>query len=284
MFFEPMRHSGVDCRDGGLKENNPLQIAVNESKKLWGEKAHYDLILSVGSGQADIPQSRPTSKFVIPSWLSDLLTTLLSTMNGEDAWLRYKDAQPQRVLERSSRLNVRFPGTKEPALDALEQIDSMESTARAYDKFHERVSNTPFSPISGITKTGMLETLADRLRASLYYLQVKSISQLDEVYIIKGWIRCQIDPSDGSFHRLLKQTSGFKVKKTFYSAAGVPRLSGSPPMNLEVEFTHQSPDEPIRIDVDFGKSHMVTISGFPMKIKVISSCLSTLLYHYLQLY
>jgi hypothetical protein len=56
--------------------------------------------------------------------------------------------------------------------------------------------------------------------------------------------------------RLLKQTSGFKVKKTFYSAAGIPRLSGAPPMNLEVEFTHLSPDEPIRIDVDFGKLHI----------------------------
>ena len=164
------------------------------------------------------------------------------------------------------RLNVRFPGTQEPALDAFEQMDSMESTARAYNKFHGRASNTPISPVSGIKETGMLETLADRLRASLHYLQVKSISRLDEVYIIRGWIRCRIEPSNKGSHRFLKQTSGFKVKKTFYSAAGVRRLSGSPPMSLEVEFTHYSPDEPIRINVDFGKSHMVTTSGFPIKI------------------
>ncbi|KAI3318588.1 ankyrin [Xylariaceae sp. AK1471] len=227
MFFELMRHSGVDCRDGGLKENNPLHIAVNESKN---------------SG-ADIPQSRPTSKFII-----------------HRGYLTFS--------QNSSHLNLRFPGTGEPALDAFEQIDSIESTARAYNKFHERVSNTPFSPISGITKSGMLRHLPIGLE------QACTI--------------CKIDPSDRGFDKLLKQTSEFKVKKTFYSAAlkaqyefhlnrpqlalaaaGVPRFSESPAMNLEVEFTHQSPGEPTRIDGDFEKSHMGTISGFPMEIKTL---------------
>ncbi|KAH8771186.1 hypothetical protein F5882DRAFT_381743 [Hyaloscypha sp. PMI_1271] len=206
MFFELMQHSGVDCQDGGLKDNNPVQISVNEPKKLWGEKAHYDLILSYHERRRCVAPIRGCTTSACPRTLP--------------------------------RLNVRFPGTQEPALDAFEQMDSMESTARAYNKFHGRASNTPISPVSGIKETGMLETLADRLRASLHYLQVKSISRLDEVYIIRGWIRCRIEPSDKGSHRFLKQTSGLKVKKTFYSAAGVRSLSGSPPMSLEVESTH----------------------------------------------
>jgi hypothetical protein len=66
MLFELLQHSGVGCRDGGLKDKNPVQISVNESKKLWGEKAHYDLILSVGSGQAELAQSRPHQSSLFP--------------------------------------------------------------------------------------------------------------------------------------------------------------------------------------------------------------------------
>src|ERR1700733_10265061 len=83
MYFEPTSHEGNECRDGGLKENNPVQIAVNESKTIWGNKTNFDLVLSVGAGQAQDPQKRPSSNFILPSCLTDLFNILISTMNGE---------------------------------------------------------------------------------------------------------------------------------------------------------------------------------------------------------
>ncbi|KAH8661836.1 acyl transferase/acyl hydrolase/lysophospholipase, partial [Ilyonectria robusta] len=269
MFFEPKRHDGCDCRDGGLKWNNPIQLAVNESREIWGEKSSYDVVLSVGTGEADEAQGRPSSKFIIPDWLSGLFTALLSTMNGEDEWLRYLKSQ-QRATERSSRLNVVFPGRQEPALDDFGAIGSMEQTARSYYKFYERLHKSQFNPIShaaGVpSPTNSLELVAERLRASMYYFELRSVESAEEVCIFSGLIRCRLGPIDEGYDKLLKMTAGFKVKESFYSTS---ELSESAPLDVQVVFSHQSPEEPIRIDVSFEKRYSVAISGFPIKMKVV---------------
>lgn len=263
MFFEPTSHEGNECRDGGLKENNPVQIAVNESKTIWGDRTDFDLVLSVGAGQAQSPQKRPSSDSSLPSWLADLFNILISTMNGEDAWRRYKECQDTRIAGRSSRLNVQFQGDYEPSLDDLESIPMMESVAEKY-KFFERGSDTSFSPISGTPDTSLLEILADRLRASMYFLQLASISQHEDVSVIRGWICCRLSPGEGGFKALLDRTAGFHIKGKFHKA---PRPNGAL-MRLEITFQQQFLDEAIRIDVNFRSSHSVTISGFPMTLRV----------------
>lgn len=264
MFFEPTSHEGSECRDGGLKENNPVQIAVNESKTIWGKKTNFDLVLSVGAGQAQDPQKRPSSSFILPSWLTDLFNILISTMNGEDAWRRYKECQDTRITDRSSRLNVRFQDRYEPRLDDLESIPMMESVAEKC-KFSERASGSSFSPISGIPDTGLLESLADRLRASMYFLQLVSVNQHEDVSVIRGWICCRLGPGESGFEALLNRTAGFDIKGKFHKAA---RPAKGASMRLEITFQQQLLDDAIRIDVNFGSSHSVAISGFPITLRV----------------
>jgi hypothetical protein len=264
MYFEPTLHEGNECRDGGLKENNPVQIAVNESKTIWGNKTNFDLVLSVGAGQAQDPQKRPSSNFILPSWLTDLFNILISTMNGEDAWRRYRECQDARITDCSSRLNVRFQDRYEPQLDDLESIPMMESVAEKY-KFSERASGSSFSPISGIPDTGLLENLADRLRASMYFLQLSSINQYEDVSVIRGWICCRLGPGESGFEALLNRTAGFDIKGKFHKA---PRPAKGASMRFEVTFQQQFLDDAIRIDVNFGSSHSVAISGFPMTLRV----------------
>ncbi|KAG5758333.1 hypothetical protein H9Q72_013528 [Fusarium xylarioides] len=264
MYFEHVSHAGHECRDGGLKENNPIQVALNESRKIW-EEPTYDVFLSLGSGQARYPATEPVSTAIIPKWLAHLFSTLVSTMNGEDAWDKFRCSQDGRIIERASRFNLRFDGSTEPALDDVNAITSMEAAAKKAT-FYERPSRSPFSATSGIIQEDALHHMADRLRASLYFFDLGSITKHGTVTVIHGWICCRLMPNDQGFKELLSRTLRFLVRGKVYEFKRVPI---DQPLRLAVEFQHQHLYEPIRIDVNFGATHSTTISGFPMTLKTL---------------
>jgi hypothetical protein len=41
--------------------NNPVQVAVNELKSIWGEQVPYNIILSIGSRYANKPAIGPSA-------------------------------------------------------------------------------------------------------------------------------------------------------------------------------------------------------------------------------
>ncbi|KAF5684647.1 hypothetical protein FDENT_6652 [Fusarium denticulatum] len=264
MYFEHVSHAGHECRDGGLKENNPIQVALNESRKLW-EDPTYDLILSLGSGQARYPATEPVSTAIIPKWLAHLFSTLVSTMNGEDTWDKFRSSHDGRILDRASRFNLRFDGSTEPALDDVNAITSMETAAKKAT-FYERPSRSPFSATSGIIEGDALHCMADKLRASLYFFDLGSITKHGTVTVIHGWICCRLLPNDQGFKELLSRTLRFLVRGKAYEFKRVPI---DKPLRFAVEFQHQHLDEPIRIDVNFGATHSTSISGFPMTLKTL---------------
>ncbi|EWZ80936.1 hypothetical protein FOWG_15265 [Fusarium oxysporum f. sp. lycopersici MN25] len=264
MYFEHISHGGHECRDGGLKENNPIQVALNESRKIW-EDPTYDVILSLGSGQARFPAAEPVSTAIIPKWLAHLFSTLVSTMNGEDAWDKFRSSQDSRIIDRALRLSLRFDGSTEPALDDVNAIISMETAAKKAT-FYERPSISPFSATSGIVQVDALQCMADKLRASLYFFELGSITKHGTITVIHGWICCRLMPNDQGFKELLSRTLKFLVRGKVYE---FKRVSVDKPFRFAVEFQHQHLDEPIRIDVNFGATHSTTISGFPMTLKTL---------------
>lgn len=267
MYFEPALHDGSMCRDGGLTENNPIQVAVDEARTIWGSDAVFDTILSVGCGEAEKPQSQPTSSsIVLSSWLSALLEVLIETMNGNRHWKKFEKSASEPILDRCRRLNVPFQKETEPELDDINAIDDMEKLAESWT-FYYQVPKGNFTPILGHAGNGSLEMLADRLRASLYFFELRSIIQQDDVSIIKGWVCCRLSPGRKSYIQLLEQTSCFQVKGEKYA---VPSIQGGTRFKLEVSFQQQDSQDsdPIRIDVNFGQKYFVTVSGFPMTLQV----------------
>ncbi|KAK6529776.1 hypothetical protein TWF281_008935 [Arthrobotrys megalospora] len=269
LYFDPKMHDGELCRDGGLKESNPVHLALTESKGIWSGRSNYDLILSVGSGAASQPQpDSPYNYLVKPKWVWNLFCTFLDKMNGEEEWIKFRESSTERVAERSSRLNIYFPDQVEPSFDDLTKMKNMEAEAKEYTAFEEPRLRSPFSPIGGISELGVLGTLADRLRATLFFLQVKSIDKSDGfIIIVKGTIRCRLGPGDLGFSNLLGMVSSFRVNQEvikYTAPASNPGYFG-----LDIEFSHESIDEAIRIDVNFGKKHWVAISGCPITIKEI---------------
>lgn len=126
MYFEPVGYEGSLCWDGGLRENNPIQVAVNEAKTFWGPNAPFDMIVSLGCGEAKKPQPAPTASSWILGDLYDLFKTLLETMNGNATWNKFKESVDQSILNRCSRLNIPLSEGIEPPLDDVGAIGRLE--------------------------------------------------------------------------------------------------------------------------------------------------------------
>ncbi len=91
-----------------------------------------------------------------------------------------------------------------------------------------------FTPISGGCEFTLLDQLADRLRASMYFFQLVSITKNRNSFSVTGWIGCQIEPKESAFSILLQCTTGFKVKGRPYTLPA-DAADGSA-LRLPVEF------------------------------------------------
>ena len=267
MYFEPAYHAGVECRDGGLLENNPVQLAVDEARAVWGSSATIDMVLSIGCGWSLKPQNEPASTFVLKPWLAELFKTLLATMNGYEKWKAFQRSTPQPLLDRCYRLNARFSKDEiEPELDDVRAIDSMAKLAMSAD-FVYNDSSKPFAPVLGAFKQSTLEVTAQSLNASLYFFELDAITQQDDVSVIRGRVCCRLRPHTASYRKLLEKTVRFHVANQKFEK---PTLKANEYFQLGVVF-QQSADKQskaIRIDVEFEDEHLVAISGFPTPLEV----------------
>jgi hypothetical protein len=264
MYFEPKLFDGSECRDGGLKHNNPLQVAINEAKTIWGSEVPFDTVLSIGTGYAKESQS-DAPKVSSEHWLESLFNTFIATMNGQATWNEFKTTADPPFLDRVCRLNVSLHRNKEPALDDVGCITQMETLAADY-RFQQKSPTNGFAPVSGSVNNKILEVLADRIRASQYFFELKCINDHGDVTVVEGWICCRLLPSHSQFQQLIKKTSAFRVKESTI----VPDLALDEKLKLNVRIhQHTSKDtDPLRIDVKFQHDYFVSISGFPLTLKV----------------
>jgi hypothetical protein len=261
------------CRDGGLRENNPVQIAVDESKAIWGADRRFDMILSVGSGRAKDPPSAPSTN-LLPSWLKSLVHTLLMSMDGDDAWSRFIRSAEKPVRSHTRRLNVQFEDERAPSLDDVTRIEEMRRAATNYDFKAPDLSHNQDSIIPPVSD-GILE-IALRIRASLFFFEPTSIGYNSnrDIIVIKGCICCRLGPGMEHFNNLLSLTEGFQVKESFIPCS----QHASEAFRVYIDFREEIylRDEQVRIDVRFTdgeKGYLVPISGFPMTLRVSSTVL-----------
>jgi hypothetical protein len=264
MYFEPMLFEGSECRDGGLKENNPLQVAIKEAKTIWGTEVPFDTVISIGTGYKKSPQSDPP-EVSSQHWLLALFRAFIANMNGEAAWLKFKDTTDPILMGRVCRLNVPLGDGEEPALDDVGCITQMETLAANY-KFEQISPTDGFAPVSGRVSNDLLEVLAARIRASQYFFELRCINDHEDVTVVEGWICCRLLPSDSQFKQLIGKTSTFRVKESTI----ISDFTSDKQLRLDVKMQQQTSKDsaPLRIDVKFEHDYFVSISGFPMTLKV----------------
>lgn len=271
MYFEGVLQPDNVCYwDGGLKANNPIQDAVSESKTIWGKNVNFDLLLSVGSGKANAPAKQPNYWNLVPESLINLVRTFFSTMDGQAAWNTFRRTADDRLLGRSTRLNVQF--SEQPKLDDIGKVLDMEQVA-ANQLFYNksRPSSSIFEPIQGLVPHDTLQCLAVRLRASLFFFEMKYMEDTQGTIVIRGCICCRLPPDSPGFEALMKMTRGFYVAGEHLPLSklytGGKRTPFRP--SVLIHDSRENLDGPIRIDVDFHEDYRVAISGFPMTLKAL---------------
>ncbi|CAO2653066.1 Nn.00g024770.m01.CDS01 [Neocucurbitaria sp. VM-36] len=195
-------------------------------------------------------------------------------MDGEAAWDWYKGADEALRL-RSRRLNVRFKGTQEPALDAVHEIDHMAEEARSHRFFLPDYQDAEAAIVPRISDA--IEEVALRFRASLFFFEPGTITYNDNktIAIVKGHIHSRLDGETDASQKLIAHTENFRVGE---SVVDMPTINTGVPLKVPVSFQHEvvGMEEKIRIDAKFRTGgYLVPISGCPVSLKTLKKILET---------
>ncbi|KAK2801411.1 hypothetical protein FQN51_005305 [Onygenales sp. PD_10] len=260
---------GTECLDGGLRDNNPINTALSENKKIWGNKTPVDMVLSVGSGRSNRTTARTASPLmrITPSWARDCFSAFIATMNGEDAWDLYCRTQAQpAILSRSRRLNVKF-SDQEPQLDDVDRIYEMQRFARGYQFVTDKRRDNYRPMVNGPVTDGILE-IALSLRASLFYFELNSVEFMDQntVAVIEGTIHCRLDPGMAALGTLVSMTPGFRVQGAWKTTPSLP-IGGKFRLGVSLQIDYRHIGDAVNIEALFVEGVYAQISGFPRSLK-----------------
>lgn len=168
-------------QDGGLRFNNPVNLALWETRVLWPKMAEKcDLVLSVGTGTASSNtelSSRPDSQ---GSWktryVPRLFRAFMNSLDGENTWQELYNGIRDSRKDRYYRINTKFDG-EEPQLD---DVDKMEELNRATSQGDLGTSTT---------ETSIIEILV----ASQFYFELGKlpVPLASGRYACSGYIRCR---------------------------------------------------------------------------------------------
>ncbi|KAF3315440.1 hypothetical protein TWF173_003360 [Orbilia oligospora] len=256
LYFPPVPHGEVECRDGGLMANNPIKLVIDEAERLW-DGARPGIVLSIGTGRSDSRQPEPIGLNTVDEKLLSPFKTWLTTMNGEQGWSDFCDSKTNDpdLLARCNRLNVKLKNEVEPAFDSFQEITSMELAAKEYDDRYRVNLDTPYTPILGACEDSILKVQAEILRASQFFFQVGEISWIIQgpqrnLLKVTGRLKCRLGAQErGAFWSLLNMTSYFAVNgKKDFDMDAASRSRDLKLFDRSLEFTHITTSGPIRID------------------------------------
>lgn len=128
LFFPPYVTHERQFTDGGLRHNNPSELALQETQRLWPDK-HCDCVLSLGTGQVSDPNQLTTAPG--ETHTGDIIKLLGHVINlvtsGQGIW--------DRVVSTLDQQYDHFP----------KESDHTSDGDSAYGDGHEDVSVSPSS-------------------------------------------------------------------------------------------------------------------------------------------
>lgn len=256
-FFKPrlLRNLGT-FQDGGLYYNNPLNIAIWETKYIWPDRV-VDFALSIGTGTTDhdtYALSASSCSPVKDRFLSRLYKTFMKSLDGEKVWREFANSLSECEKTRYHRLNLPIQG-KEPTLDDVTSIDALKAQAQSWIKVNQR----------------FLPSL-DSIYASMFYLELAEYpSYSDNVYKCVGHIYCRVNMSFQGRRQLYEKLDS---TSSYFLVLGhptrcvdrIPTYSSVPPFKKRIQFTVETLDEDIGITLLGLTSSPKWISGLPQTV------------------
>lgn len=137
-LFKPAHISKVGTfQDGGLKHNNPINLALWESRHIWPSTSKPDLVISLGTGteKTSASPNAPSFRHVIwDGFIPRLYRSFISSLDGQSAWQELQNRLSERSREDYFRLNV--------SLFDQSATDDIESMAGLRELVHQQPNST----------------------------------------------------------------------------------------------------------------------------------------------
>lgn len=269
MYFAPYRAPNeMAFQDGGLRNNNPVKIALIEKNLIWPKGSHVDTFITVGTGDDGPPQteSRIFRAVPIPGFIRRIYTAFNDSLNGEIIWREYFSQLDWNSRKVYHRLNIDLD--RDVKLDAISEIEPLEQLA-----------NKAFEHNSLLRLT--IKRAADSILASLFFFDLESIRKLpDGTYQVLGFIGCRLHRAGGHQQALRRQ---MKLRNAYFLVDGDVVLMDPPqsadenqdftlPIEISVlniletkEYIQVALDT--RADVPYDQLVKYPISGFPISFK-----------------
>lgn len=167
LFFPTYSVKGLTLTDGGMRNNNPSEIALQEARRLWPNRV-CDVVVSLGSGMFHGLESHTGDVVKLFSHVINLVTS------GRGIWERVKLSLQPEEEDRALRID--------PALPRKIPFNSMASVAAG------EFEQVTYDYLTGEEGKGLLNFCCVRLLASLFFLE----STEDTFQTVSFVIRCRI--------------------------------------------------------------------------------------------
>ena len=169
-------------QDGGLRYNNPMDLAVWECQYIWQTETTPDVLLSLGTGTQEDNQTPKAPHFrhlLNDGFIPRLYRSFISSLDGERTWRDSVNRMEEQRKTNCFRLNVGLPAV-EPQLDDVSQMENLRQS----------VCLQP-----GDTRRDDLRRIVGALLAASFYLETCTLRSFEHgSYRCQGLIRCRNEP------------------------------------------------------------------------------------------
>ena len=179
-LFRPIQISSSGAfQDGGLKHNNPINLALWESRYIWPEIEKPDVVVSLGTGTGSSTASTPAPNFrhvIHDGFIPRLWRCFMSSLDGQSAWRDLWNRLDVRSKQDFFRLNLSIPGDG-PAMDEVERMDELRVAVHASLEDRQQFHKIAFA-----------------LLVSSFFFELTSLPLFHGgKFYCRGAIRCRLD-------------------------------------------------------------------------------------------
>ncbi|XMA20309.1 hypothetical protein WAI453_013100 [Rhynchosporium graminicola] len=197
-YFKPKHITGLGTfQDGGLRENNPGNLTLEETAVIYPSIDELSLMVSLGTGSSrpsDIPRMSPSRGIFQDGFIARLLRVFKLSF-GSIRGHKFRSRRREGRKEQYFRFDMEFDGP-EPALDNTTKMQELKTAARA--------------AVHGSTE---LKRLARCIVAELFVFELDhDPSRENGKYLCTGRILCRRRANHHAFDILMKQLSKKSIK------------------------------------------------------------------------
>jgi len=167
-------------QDGGLRHNNPMDLALWECPKLWPTSTSPDVVVSLGTGMDDNTNSPKAPNFrhiFNDGFIPRLCRSFMSSLDGERTWRDLSNRLDDTSKADYFRLNVPFLGD-EPRLDDVGCMGELRRSVQLQPNGLRDRSNVAFA----------------LLVASFFFELDRAPTFETGRYLCQGFIMCRNNP------------------------------------------------------------------------------------------